>query len=104
MSRQEDMRRWHDAGLAHKFFEIDGKTWLEATEPMRAAVKADPSLVVRTDEQAIGENGRQTVWTYLAGRRDADGKVAALAEGEDDCAYNISWPCPPCEPPPNGDD
>jgi hypothetical protein len=96
MSRQADMRRWHDAGLAHKFFELDGKTWLEASAPLRKALEADPSLVVRYDEQALTEDGQQTVWMYLAGRRDADGKMVPLAEGEDDCGFNISKPCPPC--------
>ena len=102
MSRQEDNARWHKAGLAHKFFELDGLRWLKATEPMRKAIMADPLLVVRTDEQAITEDGRQTVWVYLAGRRQKDGELAALADGEDDCGYNISWPCPPCLPPGGG--
>jgi hypothetical protein len=95
MSMSEDRRRWHDAGLAHEYFELDGKTWLEASAALRKALEADPSLVVRTDEQAITEDGRQTVWMYLAGRRGADGKVAALVDGEDDCGFNISKPCPP---------
>ena len=95
MSRQEDNARWHKTGLAHKFFQIDGLVWLKASAPMRKAIEEDPTLVVRMDEQAIGEDGLQTVWTYLAGRRDTDGKILPLADGEDDCGFNLITPCPP---------
>jgi hypothetical protein len=104
MSMQEDRRRYRAAGLAHEEFVTDGPKFAKLVTPMLDRIAKDPTLVVATRSDTLGEDGMQTEWHYLKGRRQADGKVAALAEGEDDCAFNIAVPCPPsCNPPPNGD-
>lgn len=96
MSMSEDRRRYRAAGLAHDHFELDGPEFLKLIEPMREAIKKDPTLVVATRDDTLTEDGKQTLWHYLIGRRQADSSIVDLAEGEDDCGFNISKPCPPC--------
>jgi hypothetical protein len=102
MSRSEDRRRYRAAGLAHEYFELDGPQFAELVQPMLDAIAADPSLTVRMRTDTLTEDGVQTLWHYLGGRRQADRSVVELAgDGEDDCGFNVVWPVPP-GPPPNG--
>lgn len=103
MSMSEDIKRYRAAGLAHEEFLIGGPTFAKLVRPMLDAIEADSRLVVATRNDTLTADGKQTQWHYLRGRKREDGTVEALADGEDNCAFNIAVPCPPDCNPPNGD-
>ena len=101
MSMAEDRRRYRAAGL------------LATHHILKRSAGGSAAQVKRMDEDkslypvialGLSEKEKVSVWRFLM-RFDAETKaMVELADGEDDCAENISHPCPPsCNPPPNGD-
>ena len=101
MSMREDVRRYHEAGLNAKYHILKRSAGGSEAQVKRMAEDKSLYPVIRL---GLNERGIVSVWRYLMRFDLSTRAMVELADGEDDCAENISHPCPPnCGPPPNGD-
>lgn len=89
MARLDDVKRYQAAGMRADYFTWNREHFIKEMGRLIERLKGDKSLEPRACF-GLTEKGVATLWHFTA--------PAGAKADEGDDGFEISWPCPPCEP------